>query len=208
MEKEKRSWSTEQVDYIKVIGSILSDAFAKRKAEITLRDINEKLKHMAHYDKLTGLPNRRLFFELLRQAVYEAERNQQRMAVMFIDLDNFKAVNDTYGHDVGDGLLRSIGHSIVDCLRKSDTVARLGGDEFSVVLRNISNQEDLINIAEKILAALNKPMIVQGNICHSGASIGIAVYPDDGDNAETILSNADKAMYKVKQRRKGNYQFA
>lgn len=177
-------------------------------ADITDRKLlEEELHTMANYDKLTGLPNRRLFFELLKSALETSKRNTQLLALMFVDLDGFKSINDTFGHDTGDDLLVAVAESLAATIRSADTVARLGGDEFVIILQNPDTKTSITHIAAKILDKMHTPFILNGNECKIGASIGIGIFPNDGDSVETLLANADKAMYDVKHNSKGNYKF-
>jgi len=166
-----------------------------------------QLAHMAHFDDLTNLPNRALFFDRLRQALAQAKRNQTRFALLFIDLDGFKAVNDAHGHETGDALLRETGRRLDACVRTSDTVARMGGDEFTVILQDVADGEDAANVADKILRALDQPFDLSGKECRIGASVGISLYPDHGTDEETLLSRADTAMYDVKHHGKNAFRF-
>ncbi|HEY0846395.1 MAG TPA: diguanylate cyclase [Noviherbaspirillum sp.] len=170
-----------------------------------VRDISERKKaaermqHLAHYDILTDLPNRALFADRLRQAFAKARRDKCRMALLFVDLDKFKPVNDSYGHDTGDLLLKEVAARLQDCLRESDTVARVGGDEFIVLLPQIDAGQDGLLVAEKILAALSAPFHVAGHALDISASIGVAIYPEDGHDQEALLKSADTAMYRAKE---------
>ena len=176
--------------------------------DITDRKLAEqKIMHLAHHDQLTGLPNRALFFDRLKQSIQLAKRNGQREAVMFLDLDGFKRVNDTLGHDAGDLLLQEVAHRLQRILRSSDTVARVGGDEFTFVLNNIEEDENAGMIAKKIIAVLSEPFGLNGQQCQVGGSIGISIFPDDGHDFEALLKQADEAMYRAKQRGKNTYQF-
>ena len=164
--------------------------------------IEEVISFHAFHDQLTGLPNRRLFKDHLELALIQAGRRQDRVAVMFIDLDRFKLVNDTYGHIEGDELLRNCAQRIRDCVRAGDTVARQGGDEFTVLLPELSQSADALVIADKISAELRLPFLVGEREFFVTASIGIAVFPEDGEGAEQLLHNADTAMYEVKAKGK------
>jgi diguanylate cyclase (GGDEF)-like protein/PAS domain S-box-containing protein len=163
------------------------------------RRLQEKLERLAHYDSLTTLPNRTLFFDRLENAVARARRENRRFALLFIDLDGFKAVNDRFGHDAGDFLLFEIAKRLRSAIRDSDTAGRMGGDEFTVLLENIAKVEDAAAVADKIRVALVEPLAVPtGEKVTVGASIGIAVFPDDGADGESILKSADSAMYAIK----------
>lgn len=179
----------------------------------TLRDITQrkateaKIIHLAHFDALTNLPNRRLVQDRIQQAIVSAQRTGSEFAVLFIDLDKFKNINDTLGHDVGDKLLEMVAHRLTDALRAQDTVGRQGGDEFIVLLASLSTVEDAARVAKKILEALAVPFEINGQSLHSGTSIGIATYPRDGTDVETLLKNSDTAMYSAKEAGRNNYQF-
>lgn len=168
---------------------------------------HEHEQRLANYDVVTGLPNRTCFEERLGQAVNSAEREQQHLAVMFLDLDHFKNVNDTVGHAEGDQLLREVAQRLMDCVRKSDTVARLGGDEFTLTLLNIAHPEVATDVANSILETIKKPFLAGGREFYIGSSIGIAIYPEDGDTVDFLLRNADAAMYEVKRLGRNNHQF-
>jgi len=178
-----------------------------------VRDISEskrtqqQLHFLAHYDTLTGLPNRLLFNESLQQAQTYANRTSDTIAVMFIDLDRFKNINDTLGHGVGDKLLQQVGARISLCIRESDTVARMGGDEFAVVLVNVREERDAAVVAEKIIDALRLPFMVEDHEVFVGASIGITFYRPGQDDRDVLLEKADVAMYHAKERGRNNYQF-
>ncbi|PKO12495.1 MAG: hypothetical protein CVU39_23705 [Chloroflexi bacterium HGW-Chloroflexi-10] len=168
--------------------------------DITERKMNESfLEYLSHHDQLTGLANRALLFDRLSQAIARARRNQNEMAVFFIDLDGFKQINDRFGHAVGDQLLMLAARRLQQGLRDSDTVARVGGDEFVLALENFTDRDAITPIAEKFLETIAKPYQIQGNICHITASIGIAIYPLDGNDPEQLITNADTAMYRSKQ---------
>ena len=174
-------------------------------SDITERKATEEhMRHLAHYDLLTDLPNRSLFTDRLRQALARAKRDKAHLAMMFIDLDQFKLINDTHGHDVGDLLLGRTAESLLDCLRETDTAARIGGDEFVVLLPNIEDGQDALVIAEKILQAISQPFEVADKILPISASIGVAVYPEHGDDEKQLLINADIAMYQAKKSGRNN----
>ena len=185
----------------------------KPAAQFIIRDITERkiaeqrLEYMALYDTLTGLPNRTLFFDRMDQLLALAKRNTYILAVLYMDLDGFKIINDTMGHDAGDQLLKEVAKRLTNSTRKSDTVARMGGDEFISICAKIVAPEDAGVIARKIIAALSRPFDLQGRELTISASIGISIYPRDGDDGETLLKNADTAMYRVKERGKGGFEF-
>jgi diguanylate cyclase (GGDEF)-like protein/PAS domain S-box-containing protein len=168
------------------------------------KDIEEHMQHMAQYDALTHLPNRALFNDRLQQAIAAAQRNKARLALMFIDLDKFKPVNDTYGHGVGDLLLKEVALRIQNCLRESDTAARIGGDEFVILLPAIETKQDAGKVGDKILHALNQPFELAGHTLQISASIGVAVYPEHGNNEKLLVKNADLAMYHAKENGRNN----
>lgn len=168
----------------------------------------EQLEHMASFDMLTGLSNRRMFLDRLDQSVELARRNSQRFALMYLDLDGFKQINDSYGHEAGDLVLKTAASRLQDSVRLSDTVGRMGGDEFTVALGTIGHYEDAGLVAGKILAALRHPITLpNGTTELIGASIGISVFPDDGDDGDQLLAAADNAMYEVKRNGKGGWRF-
>jgi diguanylate cyclase (GGDEF)-like protein/PAS domain S-box-containing protein len=160
----------------------------------------ERIQHVAHHDSLTGLPNRLLFNDRLGQAISVAKRDAIQFALLYLDLDKFKPVNNTLGHDAGDQLLKSVAERIREQVRESDTVARVGGDEFTVILRDISSRQDVAAVAEKIIAALAAPFRPRNHpqAVEIGTSIGIAVYPSDAEDHETLIKLADAAMYSAK----------
>ena len=168
------------------------------------RDVSERiqimhrLEHLANHDCLTGLPNRNLFLDRLRQAEARGSRNHQGFAVVVMDLDHFKAINDTLGHAAGDVVLQTAACRIRQCLREEDTVARLGGDEFSLILTEVSSTQDVMNVVEKIVVLLSEPLAIDGRDIHVQASIGIAIYPEHGADGHTLLKHADNAMYLAK----------
>jgi diguanylate cyclase (GGDEF)-like protein len=172
-----------------------------------LKETQQKLEQLASFDTLTGLPNRRLLHDRLEQAARRAQRSNKGMTVMFIDLDGFKKVNDTLGHDVGDLLLQEVALRLQKCIRLSDSVGRLGGDEFAMVLEDTQERADSIRIGERILAALATPFVLGGHPVTAAASIGIAVYPRDGTDPLTLLNNADVAMYRAKQAGRKQFRF-
>lgn len=168
---------------------------------------DEYLKHLAFHDALTDLPNRSLLMELLHHQITVARRERAGLALMFLDLDRFKPVNDTFGHDVGDDLLRIVAQRLLALVRQSDTVARLGGDEFVIKLDNPAHREEIAHIAERAIAAINEPMEFRGKSVRVGTSIGIAVFPGDGQTPLDLIKNADTAMYAAKNAGKNTYRF-
>jgi len=172
-----------------------------------LRAAQEKLRHLAHYDPLTHLPNRLLMHDRLSLALHRGRRSEKRVAILFLDLDRFKRINDTRGHAVGDQVLCEVGARIQAHVRSHDTVARLGGDEFVIIVENLVDSADVIKLAEKLRTVLAKPMVIGGQSFYTGSSIGIALFPDDGDHADLLLQHADTAMYEAKSAGRNNYAF-
>lgn len=169
--------------------------------------VEEKLDHLAHYDALTDLPNRILLHERLEHAIMEACSDGSKIALFYIDLDHFKAINDTLGHDAGDQLLKEVASRLKSCLRAEDTVARLGGDEFVVMQPQIRDPEAIHRVAHKLLQVLSEPFDLDGNPASVTPSIGISLYPDDHHKLDALLKKADQAMYQVKTSGRGNYLF-
>ena len=176
--------------------------------DITLRKQSEEQLHfLANHDALTGLPNRTLLQERIEHALKRVQRDHGRLAILFIDLDRFKVINDTLGHHAGDMLLQTAAERLQHCLRDSDTIARQGGDEFVVLIENFSDTQYLGNVARKIMHALEQPFFLMGQELFVSASIGISAYPEDGTDLHTLLKNADVAMYRAKERGKNTFQF-
>ena len=172
-----------------------------------LKEAEAKIELLANYDTLTELPSRRLFSDRLGKAMERAQRAETEMAVLFIDLDGFKAVNDTMGHEAGDMMLQEVAVRLRDCVRKPDTVARLGGDEFIVIIEH-QNVENATIVGNRIVESLSQPITVTGGTANIGASIGIAFFQEDGTTEKDLLKAADKAMYKIKKDGKGAVGFA
>ncbi|MFV1992948.1 MAG: EAL domain-containing protein [Acidiferrobacterales bacterium] len=183
-------------------------SFVSTGKDITERmETQERMYYLAHHDVLTDLPNRILFLERLGHVLKVLDRREQTCAVLFLDLDRFKNINDTHGHDTGDRLLQSVSERLKESVREGDTVARLGGDEFTVLLEDVYGADDVVPIARKILNALSIPFHISGHELFSSASIGISIYPDDGADPKTLLKNADNAMYRAKDQGRNTYQF-
>jgi len=178
-----------------------------------LRDVSEqklaikRIEQLAHYDELTHLPNRSLFYDRLGQAITMAKRNRSSIALMYIDLDGFKKVNDTMGHHMGDLLLVQTAERLRLCVRESDTLARIGGDEFTILLNDAHERENVERVAQKIIHSIDQPFYLEGQVAQIGASVGIARYPDDAPTGGTLLIVADKAMYAAKAAGKNTYRF-
>lgn len=183
--------------------------FVAVKEDITERkQLLERLDRLAHYDKVTSIPNRTLFFDRLNQVIAVSRRERQRFALLFIDLDGFKQVNDNYGHEAGDLVLKETALRLLASVRESDTVARMGGDEFVVMLCNIADHDDAGLVADKILNCVSCPIELSGGkSCVVGSSIGISIYPDDSLESEQLINFADTAMYTVKRAGKNGYRF-
>ena len=182
------------------IGSQIGQFMAHRQAE-------ERVRHLAHFDDLTGLPNRNMFNQRLSHALARARRVDEPLAILFIDLDRFKNINDTLGHGAGDRALKEIAQRLRGCLREADTVSRLGGDEFVVLIEGASQPADVVEVAQKILAAVARPVHLESQEFHLTASIGISTCPGDSDDLQGLMKNADIAMYRAKEQGKNNFQF-
>ncbi len=180
--------------------TVCEDITSRKKAE-------ERIRRLAFFDSLTALPNRAAFLDHLQQALSLAQREGRQAGLLFLDLDNFKDVNDTQGHDFGDRLIREVAERLSACMRESDSLARLGGDEFVIVLTALSDQESAALAAERILSIFARPFMMECRQIYSSASIGIALYPDDGLDADTLFKCADTAMYHAKTEGKANYRF-
>lgn len=218
---QNRLRSSEQLSSIAESRALVS-ALRERNAHLqrTIEQLNATLAErssldssssaddsLAAIDVVTGLPNRLCFQDRLNQAIRHAERYGDVFAVLFIDLDEFKKVNDTMGHSAGDEMLRTVAERLTKCVRRSDTVARLGGDEFTIILLDLKEPELIGRVAEKIIGSMSQPLEVNGRNFFLSASVGIAIYPDDGKDVELLVRNADTAMYEVKGRGKNAYRF-
>ena len=189
-------------------GGCAPDYYVASFTDVSARmEAEERIRELAYHDVLTGLPNRLLLRDRLEHALANALRQRRHLAVLFIDLDSFKNVNDSLGHAAGDQLLMEVASRLRACVRDVDTVARLGGDEFVVVLENLEDESDAVSVAAKIHTTLGLPITVGAQTLHASASIGIALYPEDGESAETLMQNADTAMYQAKAEGRSNYQF-
>ena len=183
------------------------DHYAAQFSDISeLKKSEQQIRHLAYYDALTDLPNRRLFYDRLSIAIAHAHRHQQRLAVMFVDLDRFKNINDTLGHNIGDGLLEQVSQRLRCCLREDDTVARTGGDEFLILLSETPHYDDAVNSARRIISELTRPFHAAERELVVTCSIGIAFYPEDGGDQDTLVKNADIAMYRAKEHGRNTYQ--
>lgn len=171
------------------------------------RAMSSKMAHMAQHDTLTGLPNRVMLTERLTKAIVLAKRHDRQLGIMYVDLDLFKHVNDSLGHKVGDQLLKSVSKRLISSVRITDTVCRQGGDEFVILLDNMEDSQDITRIAESLLRAFASPHSIQGHLLYSTLSIGISIYPEDGESVDTIMQNADVAMYHAKNNGRNNFQY-
>lgn len=184
------------------------DARLEVVEDITLKkQIQARIDFLAFHDALTGLPNRVLGLDRLRQAVFLAQRHHLRFAVLYMDLDKFKYVNDTHGHTVGDAMLQAVARRMTELLRAEDMFCRLSGDEFMILLQDVAEQEDVVSVCEKVLSNMARPFDLEGLRVHTSSSIGIAIYPQDGSDAETLMRNADTAMYESKLDGRNTYRF-
>ena len=194
-------------DVLKGVISYFKDITRRKKAELDLAKQKDKLAYQAHHDALTGLPNRVFFNLKLQEGLENAKINERKMALFFIDLDYFKEINDSLGHDMGDEVLKLVTKRLQNSVRKGDIVARLGGDEFTVIMENLTHAEDASKVAAKIIPALSEPMFIKGHKLQISCSIGISIYPDDSTTEENLVKYADVAMYRAKEEGRSNFQF-
>lgn len=194
------TWCEEDIDLLRITAEIIGNAIARKRSEALIT-------HMAYHDTLTNLPNRNLFKDRLQLAVAHAKRHNQMAAVMILDLDNFKTINDSLGHHVGDLLLKAVAGRLKQCIREGDTIARTGGDEFTVVLSDLTHVQDAATVAQKILHALYQPFQLDGHEINITTSIGISLYPIDAEDTEYLVKKADIAMYLSKEHGKNTYRF-
>jgi len=185
----------------------IRDITNQKKAQENLQQEKNKLDYQAHHDALTGLPNRILFTDKLDNAIINAKQNANKVALLFIDLDHFKEINDSLGHDVGDKILQTVTTRLKNILQDKDTLARLGGDEFTIILEDLTEAQDSSFIASKILKVLSEVIEIDERTLYVSSSIGISIYPDDGTSAQNLLKFADSAMYKAKDEGRNNYQY-
>lgn len=198
--RTERHWSNSEEAILQAMASSLGGALRRRETEATIR-------HQALHDQLTQLPNRMLFQDRLSVFLSAAQRHASQGAVLFLDLDRFKAINDTLGHTVGDHLLQEATQRLLSCLRQEDTIARWGGDEFTILLPYLSRPEEIALIVQRILNIMQPPFVLEGHELHVTVSIGIALYPKDGQDAATLVRNADAALYFAKEQGRNTYQF-
>jgi diguanylate cyclase (GGDEF)-like protein/PAS domain S-box-containing protein len=194
------SATTDEVGNISQYVVVFSDITQRKRDE-------ERIRYQATYDALTGLPNRSLFMDRLSVALHQAQRHGHRVGLMFIDLDGFKLINDTLGHDVGDELLKEVAQRLLVCVRQGDTVTRFGGDEFTIIMPDLGEMRNVLAIAHRIVDTLKLPFQLKGAEAYISASIGITSFPDDAQTVQALLKNADAAMYRAKETGKANFQF-
>jgi diguanylate cyclase (GGDEF)-like protein/PAS domain S-box-containing protein len=198
--REPRQPEPELMQLVRIVGSQIGQFMARKSAE-------QNLRFVASHDPLTGLFNRSIFNERLQQALAQAARFERTVALLFIDLDGFKLINDTLGHNAGDAMLAELATRLRATLREGDVIGRMGGDEFVVLVEEYTEATQVAEVAKKVLETVTRPMVLQGRECHVTASLGISTYPDDGRDAQTLLKNADTAMYLVKQQGKNSFRF-
>ncbi|HKJ01239.1 MAG TPA: GGDEF domain-containing protein [Longimicrobiales bacterium] len=187
--------------------ALLAPGWALHRALTRRARMEAEIRRLASHDGLTGLPNRGLFMDRLGQALRRARRDGTQVAVMFLDLDDFKSINDSLGHGRGDTVLRAVADRLSACLRGTDTVARFGGDEFVIVMTDVGDRDDVVAMAEKLVLTVLQPIPVGGCEASVHASIGIALYPGDAREPEALLTGADRAMYQAKRQGTGRYRF-
>ena len=196
---------------VEAIGSLYWDR-GQEVVQLNFRDVRERkeaearIRHLAHHDALTGLPNRTLLADRLGVAIAHARRNKGKVGVLMLDLDHFKTINDSLGHHIGDELLEAVASRLRACLRQCDTAARLGGDEFVIALSDVNTNADAVTVAEKVIAAIREPYQIEGRSLHVGTSIGISIFPGDGEDAGALIQAADTAMYSAKADGRGGYR--
>lgn len=199
--KSEVSYSKEQQEATAIHNKELESEIKKRKKS------EKMLEHQANHDVLTNLPNRSLSFERLKQGINFCERRQKKLLVMYIDIDNFKQVNDTLGHTAGDETLKQTSQLLLEAVRNTDTVARLSGDEFMLIIPDLKNKDEATNFAVKILHLFEKPFIINKQTLHTSVSIGLAIYPDDGKSSSALTKSADMALYRAKETGRNNFNF-
>ena len=192
-----------------VIGAIgySQDITDKKIVQMQLQEQRDKLDYLAHHDVLTNLPNRVLFYDRLEQAIVYAQRNNKLFALLFLDLDQFKQINDSLGHDAGDIVLQEVAKRLTNVLRAEDTLSRLGGDEFTIILKDIEDSNDVAIVCQKIIDIIKEPIVIANNALHVSSSIGISIYKQDSIEAKELIKFADTAMYKAKEDGRDNFQF-
>lgn len=193
--------------YLEVSIALQGELFFLAALDVTNREIEKKrLRTLAYHDRLTGLPNRALMFDRLQQAINMASREKKKIALLFIDLDGFKAINDSHGHDAGDAVLKTVARRLLELVRSSDTVARLGGDEFVIILHGVKSEEDASRVAQKVIDVVGEDIPLDSGVtARVGTSIGISIWPDSGTSPDDLLTMADQAMYQSKKNGKSNF---
>jgi diguanylate cyclase (GGDEF)-like protein len=204
---ERRAFDDEIVKLLERMADNIAFALDNFDRDLERKGAEERIQYLATHDGLTGLPNRVMFGQLLGLELASARRYQRKLALLFIDLDGFKAVNDTLGHAAGDTLLKEMAARLKRTLRASDVVARLGGDEFVVLIQEANDAGQVSAVARKLLAATARPVEISGQECRVTASIGICMYPGDAHDEESLMKSADRAMYLAKEAGKNNFQF-
>jgi diguanylate cyclase (GGDEF)-like protein len=207
LSSEQDTFTEDLVELLARLAENVSFALENFDRDAEKKQAEERIKYLATHDVLTGLPNRASFNQLLDLSIKSARRNDRKCAVLFIDLDRFKVINDSLGHAAGDALLIEVSHRLRRCVRESDVVVRLGGDEFIVMLNEVADNEQTATVAQKVLAAISPAFTLAGQECHTTASIGIAMFPADGADVETLTKNADLAMYLAKEDGKNDFRF-
>jgi len=197
----RKAWYS-NLDYGEQFLLIVSREIEERKL------LQEKLKKMAFHDELTQLPNRRLFQDRMQQTLKEAKRNNRKFALLYMDIDKFKWVNDHLGHSVGDELLQLFGERVSACLRESDTLARQGGDEFTILLPNVKEEENVLLCVDRIIESLQEEWTIGEHTFKTTSSIGIAFYPQDGTNMDQLFTSADQALYSAKKSGRNTYRMS
>lgn len=191
-----------------ILSRVCGLAIAQARALERERHAQERIRHQAYHDPLTGLPNRLFFHEQLQDMLERSRGNERRLALLFIDIDRFKSVNDTLGHEMGDMLLKEVADRLRQSVRNGDIVARLGGDEFLALVSDVVSLEGAETVARRILASLRQPFVLGDREFHTSASIGIALFPEHGDEAESLILQADNAMYEAKRSGRDGYRVA
>ena len=204
--KSKVPLKDENGNILGVLGAYL-DITARKEDEKKLKSHRDALQHLAHHDVLTKLPNRLLFLDRLNQAINKASRNRKKVAVLFIDMDRFKEINDSLGHAFGDETIKKVAQRLEGQIRKTDTIARFGGDEFIMILDDIENPIVIVDVVQKLMQSMHDPIVIEGHSVYATLSIGISIYPNDAETADSLLKNADAAMYKAKYDGRNTYQF-
>lgn len=206
-EVDKKAISVGASDYL-VKGSITADVLERTlRYSLERKKLENHFIYLAHHDYLTGLANRTLFLDRLEQTIQLADHSNDKFTLMFIDLNNFKVVNDNYGHEMGDRLLKEFSGRLIENVRSNDTVGRIGGDEFMILFNHIGATPKIMSLAQQLIDSINSPFMIKGQELFVGCSIGIAVYPDSGDSAEAMKRNADVAMYQAKLTGTSCYRF-